>query len=171
MTRRTLSPTNPTAGTVTRYRDRIFDDKKHDPYQSIGKYKEPTACTDCNAVFHGGRWQWAAVPQRAHKARCPACLRVHDKLPAGSVTLSGAFFNAHRGEILSLVHHIATREREEHPLHRVMQMEEAPHRVVVKTTDIHLPQRIAEALKGAYDGDFKIRYGHDDYTVRVHWQR
>ena len=172
MTRRTMSPTNPSpAGTVTRYRDRIFDDKKHDPYQANGKYREPTVCPDCNALFHGGRWQWADAPQDAHKARCPACLRTRDKLAAGSVTVSGAFFKAHRDELLALVHHVAAREREEHPLHRVMQTEEAIDRVVVTTTDIHLPQRIGEALKHAYDGDFKLRYGHDEYTVRVDWQR
>ena len=49
--------------------------------------------------------------------------------------------------------------------------ETAAVRVVVTTTDIHSPQRIAEALKHAYDGDFKLSYGHDEYTVRVNWQR
>jgi NMD protein affecting ribosome stability and mRNA decay len=172
MTRRTPSQTNPSpSGTVTRYRDRIFDDKKHDPYQSNGKYKEPTVCADCNAVFHGGRWAWSIAPQGAHRARCPACQRARDQLPAGSVTLSGAFFQTHRDEVLALVRHLAAHEREEHPLHRVMQIEDAPDGVVVTTTDIHLPQRIAEALKSAYDGDFKLRYGHDEYTVRVNWQR
>jgi hypothetical protein len=41
----------------------------------------------------------------------------------------------------------------------------------VTTTDIHSPQRIAESLKHAYHGNFKIRYGHDEYTVRADWQR
>jgi len=86
------------------------------------------------------------------------------------VTLAGEFFNAHRDEVLALVRHVAAREREEHPLHRVMQIEDAPDGVVVTTTDVHSPQRIAEALKHAYHGDFKIRYGHDEYTVRVDWQ-
>lgn len=173
MNRRTLPPpTNASlAGTVTRYRDHIFDEKKHDPYQSHGKYKEPTVCGDCNAVFHGGRWAWTDAPHGAHEARCPACLRTRDKLPAGSVALAGAFLNAHRDEVLALVHHVAAREREEHPLHRVMQIEDSADGVVVTTTDIHLPQRIAEAVKHAYHGDFRIRYGHDEYAVRVDWQR
>ena len=35
MSRRAQQPTTASpAGTVTRYRDRIFDDKSHDPYQS-----------------------------------------------------------------------------------------------------------------------------------------
>ena len=128
-------------------------------------------CGDCHAVFHGGRWQWAGAAQGAHEARCPACRRIRDKLPAGSATLTGAFFDAHRDEVLALVRHVAAREQEEHPLHRIMQIEDAPNGVVVATTDIHSPQRIAEALKHAYHGDFKLSYGHDEYTVRVNWQR
>ena len=50
-------------------------------------------------------------------------------------------------------------------------IEDAPDGVVVTTTDVHLPQRIAKSLKHAYHGDFEIRYGHDEYTVRVNWRR
>ena len=153
-----------------RYRDRIFDDKRHDPYQEKEKYKEPTVCSDCHAVFHDGRWKWAGAPQGAHKVRCPACRRTQDKLPAGFVTLAGTFSNAHRDELLALIHHVAAREREQHPMHRIMQIDEGSDRIVVTTTDIHSPQRIAEALKHAYHGDFEIHYGHDEYMVRVNWQ-
>jgi NMD protein affecting ribosome stability and mRNA decay len=172
MTRRTSPPsTTAPAGSVTRYRDRIFDDKRHDPYQAPGKYKEPTRCPDCNAVFHNGRWGSASAPQGAHKVLCPACLRMRDKLPAGSVTITGVFFDAHRDEVLALVNHVAARERKEHPLHRIMHVEETADGLVVTTTDIHSPQRIAEALKHAYQGDFKLRYGHDEYTVHASWRR
>lgn len=172
MTRRarpvsTMSP----AGSVTRHSDRSFDDKPHDPYQSNGKYKEPTVCGDCKAVFHGGRWQWASAPEGAREVHCPACRRTRDKLPAGSITLTGAFFDAHRDEVLALVHHVATRERDEHPMHRLMLIDDAPKGVVITTTDIHSPQRMAEALAHAYRGKFKVSYGHDEYSVRVSWQR
>ena len=33
-------------------------------------------------------------------------------------------------------------------------IEDAPDGVVVTTTDVHLPQRIAKSLKHAYHGDF-----------------
>lgn len=172
MTRRMprVSATSP-IGSVTRYRDRIFDDKRHDPYQERGKYEEPTVCSDCHAVFRRGRWQWASAPHGAHAARCPACHRAQDKLPAGSITLEGAFFHVHRHEVLALVAHVVDREREQHPMHRIMQIDEGPDRVVVTTTDIHSPQRIAEGLKHAYQGEFEIRYGHDEYMVRVNWKR
>ena len=37
--------------------------------------------------------------------------------------------------------------------------------------DVHSPRRIAHALESAYRGDLEIRYGENEYTVRVHWQR
>jgi hypothetical protein len=56
-------------------------------------------------------------------------------------------------------------------MHRIMHIDEGAGRVVVTTTDIHLPQRIAEALKHAYHGAFEVQYGHDEYMVRVNWER
>ena len=118
MTRRTLStgPGTPPGG-VARYRDRIFDAKQHDPYQAAGKYPEPTHCGTCGAVFHRGRWQWASAPQGGHVAACPACRRIGDKLPAGTVTLEGPFVREHRDDLVRLIHNEAEREREEHPMH------------------------------------------------------
>jgi hypothetical protein len=154
-----------------RYRDRIFEDKRHDPYQTRGKYTEPSVCGDCGAIFHRGRWQWGSVSDGASRVVCPACLRTRDKLPAGSFTLAGAFFDAHREEVLALVAHAAARERQEHSLHRVMQLEQGADQTVVTSTDVHLPQRIAEALHHAYHGQFELKYGHDEYTAHAKWQR
>jgi hypothetical protein len=171
MTRSTVPPkgvTQPAAG--MRQNQRIFDDKRHDPYQAAGKYAEPTVCPDCRAIFHAGHWQWGSAPEGAHQTRCPACRRIHEKLPAGWLTLSGAQFNQHRADVLAHLHKVAAREREEHPLNRVMEIEEGRDEVVVTTTDIHTPQRIAEALKRQYRADFDLHYGHDEYSVRVTWR-
>ena len=100
----------------------------------------------------------------------PACPRIRDKLPAGEVTLEGPFVHAHRAELVHLVRDQAEHERDERPLHRIMQLDEGADRVRVSTTDIHLPQRIGEALKRAYDGELELHYGDDEYTVRVHWR-
>jgi hypothetical protein len=172
MTRRTPIPTpDSPPGGVARYRDRIFDDLRHDPYQAKGKYKEPTLCKDCGAVLKRGRWQWGNPPEGALAARCPACQRIRDKLPAGYVTLAGEFLKHHRDELLHLVRNESERERSEHPLHRIMDIEETPERVLVTTTDIHSPRRIGHALEAAYRGDLELSYGEDEYSVRVHWER
>ena len=172
MTRRNQprTPGTPIGG-ITRYRDRIYDDPRHDPYQAKGKYAEPTLCETCGAVFHRGRWHWASAPARAHRERCPACRRIRDKLPAGVVTMSGPFLIGHREEVLKLVRHEARHEREEHPLNRIMDVHEGPDEVVVTTTDIHTPRRIGAALERAYHGQLETRYGEDEYTLHVHWRR
>src|SRR5205085_1601600 len=97
MTRRTpvRTPDTPPGG-VSRHRDRILNDKRPDPYQPRGKYHEPTVCADCRAVFRRGRWAHADAPEGARSDLCPACRRIREKLPAGSVTLEGAFYTAHR---------------------------------------------------------------------------
>ncbi|HTS24206.1 MAG TPA: BCAM0308 family protein, partial [Casimicrobiaceae bacterium] len=136
-----------------------------------GKYREPTVCTDCGAVFHRGRWSVASIPDGAHRDRCPACRRVRDKLPAGWITLEGAFYGEHRDELLRLARHEAEKEGAEHPLNRIMSVDERPGKAIVSTTDIHTPRRIGTALRRAYEGELEIRYGDDEYSVRVLWRR
>jgi hypothetical protein len=39
------------------------------------------------------------------------------------------------------------------------------------TTDVHLPHRIAHALKDAWGGTMKTHYDLEGYFARVHWER
>jgi len=165
------APSPAPAGTATHYRDPILDAKRHDPYQAAGKYPEPAHCDTCGAVFHRGRWQWGSALPGGTVVTCPACRRIADKLPAGIVTLEGPFVGAHRDELIHLARNEAERERTDHPLNRIMAVDAGAARVVVTTTDIHLPQRIGEALKSAYDGELGVHYGEDEYTVRIDWRR
>ena len=52
-----------------------------------------------------------------------------------------------------------------------MRVEERPHSVVITTTDMHLPRRIADALRHAYKGETRVRYDEEGYFVRVNWTR
>ena len=172
MTARNTVPspqTNP--GGVARHGAAIFDDPHHDPYFAKQKYAEPTACKDCGAIFHHGHWQRGTAPADAHQALCPACHRIRDKLPAGTLTLEGAYVEHHRADLAGIVKNAEKREHGEHPLARIMAIEDAPNRMVVTTTDVHLPQRIGEALKAAHDGELDIRYAPDEYAVTVGWKR
>mgnify|MGYP003481727094 CR=1 FL=1 len=65
----------------------------------------------------------------------------------------------------------AERESREHPLNRLMELRELPDRLDVAPTDIHLPRRIGTALKRAYDGELDVRFGDNEYSVRVVWHR
>lgn len=157
---------------VKRKRDNIVQETGHDTYKGRGQLPEPTACPECDAVFHQGRWTWMeAQPAGAHRELCPACERVRDRYPAGFLTLSGPFFAKHRQEIVNLAQNEATVEMAEHPLHRIIDTEDTEEGVLITTTDIHLPRRIGEAVKASYKGELDFHYVDEDDILRVRWQR
>jgi NMD protein affecting ribosome stability and mRNA decay len=152
--------------------DRRVQEMDHDPYHPKAKLPEPTRCPDCGAVYHEGRWQWTATPpEGAHETRCPACRRIHDRVPAGRLTLSGDYFQAHRDEILHIVQNVETREKERHPLARIMAVEDADDGVRVTFTDPHLARGAGEAVHHAHQGELDFHYVDEDTALRVSWRR
>ena len=151
--------------------DNLFQERVHDAYKAKAKLPEPTVCPQCGAVFHQGRWQWLPTPANAHRDTCPACHRIHDHYPAGFLTMKGEFLQSHRDEIMHLVHNHEKHERAEHPLKRIMGVEEKDGATLVTTTDIHLPHRIGHALKDAWGGELATHYDDQGYFARVTWER
>lgn len=152
-------------------RDRMVQEHRHDTYKPAGKLKEPTVCPTCKAVFHKGRWSWAAAPSGAYETLCPACHRIQDKYPKGVLTLKGAFLGREQEQVMGVVKNTEAKENKEHPLARIMGIEETPEGAVVSTTDTHLPRQIGEALKHAYHGELTVQYDQDEEFVRVTWTR
>src|SRR5664280_205723 len=151
-------------------KDRLIHERIHDPYKATCKPAEPGVCPVCNAVFKGGRWQWLeSWPADSHKVICQACQLIRDNYPAGLVTMSGDFIKTHRQEVLNQARHHERDERAQHPLHRIISIEEQPDKVVVATTDIHLPIRIGQALHRAYKGTLDLHYDKESCFVRVNW--
>lgn len=151
--------------------DRPVFEKDIDAYKAKGKLTEPTVCPECGAVYHEGRWQWIDKPANAHHETCPACHRVHDNFPAGFVTLEGPFFEAHSEEITSTILHHAEHERTEHPLKRIMAINNQDGAMLVTTTDTHLARGIGEAVCNAYQGTLKVDHISGENLVRVYWKR
>jgi len=166
--RRTANP-GPAAG--PRRWGRAQSRSVTDSYKQMKKPHEPTVCPQCGAVYHQGHWQWIERPVGAHEQLCQACHRINDDFPAGEVTLRGTFLAKHRDEVLHIVRRQEEIENAEHPLNRIMKIEDTAGKIVVKTTEIHLPRRIGEALKSACDGDLDFNYDKDGYFVRVQWRR
>lgn len=110
-------------------RDRLIREQIHDSYKSKRKLPEPALCPQCGAVYHGGRWQWTSQPAKAHQQTCPACHRIQDKYPAGSVSLSGQFLGTHRDEVLNVVRNAEARAKAEHPLKRIINIASSGNRV------------------------------------------
>lgn len=151
--------------------ERPLFERDTDAYKAKEKLTEPTVCPECGAVFHDGRWQWMDAPIDAHRETCPACHRIKDNFPAGFVTLKGQFFNSHYEEIRKLIQHHAEHEGAEHPLKRIIALENQDGAMLVTTTDTHLARGIGEALRHAYQGDLKIEHVSGENLVRVYWSR
>ena len=143
----------------------------HDSYKSKAKLRDPTRCPGCGAVYLKGRWSWGDAPEGAHEQPCPACQRIHDRFPAGYVTLGGEFFLEHRDEILHLVKHCEEKEKAAHPVQRIMASEERDEGVLVTTTDVHLARRIAEQVHDSYKGSLALHYSKDENLLRATWKR
>ena len=155
-------------------RDQLRQEREHDSYRQQHKPPEPSACPECGAIFHAGRWQWGAKQQGSTQLLCPACLRIRDEFPAGFVSVGGKFFTANRLELLSLIEHHAAKEKAQHPLARIMAIEEhadGDGGIRITTTDIHLARDLGEALHKAYHGELDFHYNEAEKLLRVHWQR
>jgi hypothetical protein len=166
-----MSTHEPVRSHARQRRDRQIEEVVHDTYRERHRPSEPAVCPTCNVVYEHGAYHWRPRPDGAQEHACPACRRIADKYPAGYLTLDGEFLRAHRDEIMGLVHNEAARARGEHPLERIMAIEEQGGKTVITTTDVHLPRRIGDALHHAYRGESETKYSPDEYLVRVSWRR
>lgn len=153
--------------------DRALHSQEMDAYGLPGKLPDPTACPGCGAIYRAGRWAWGAPPAGAHATACPACRRIADRYPAGRVRIRGAFALAHADEIRGLVHNLEEREKAEHPLKRIMAIEDGPDGdgFEVTTTDARLARAIGEALHSAYEGSLDYDFTQVENVMRVDWER
>ena len=62
-------------------------------------------------------------------------------------------------------------EKHDHPLQRVMAIEDRDGGLVITTTDLHLPRRIGHALESAMKGTLETHYDESGYFVRITWTR
>ncbi len=152
-------------------KDRLVKEKEHDVYHSRTKLQDPTMCPECGAVFMKGRWVWGKAPKDANQTTCPACRRIADRFPAGHIEMQGGFFAEHRDEILNLVRNVESKEKANHPMERIMAIEERPEGALVTTTGIHVARGIGTALSNAYNGEMSVQYLDGENYVKVSWTR
>jgi len=137
------------------------------------KLADVTACPECGATYREGRWTWQPAPVGSSEQQCPACKRIADRYPAGVLHVEGAFAALHRADLIGLVRNVEERERAEHPLNRVMSIEENGNGFVVETTDGKLAQALGRALHKAYAGQLEHppTTADKENLVRVRWAR
>ncbi|MCG4455910.1 ATPase [Pseudomonas sp. MMS21-TM103] len=155
-------------------KNKLFNPQRHDP--TLSPRSAGTAlCPRCDALYQAGSWAWQTAQTHLSgdvaEVICPACRRIEDKVPAGTLTLSGEFLKAHHDEILNLIHNTETLEKAEHAMERLLEVTTQDDVVQVTTTGIHLANRIGHALDSAYKGQTQYHYDDDQTHVSIHWQR
>jgi hypothetical protein len=156
--------------TGTRHKQRMHP-VREDSYHDELKIAEPATCPRCRATYVRGHWTWGHAPAGAVPHTCPACRRIEDNFPAGYVALKGAFLAEHRDEILGVVTARAERARQEHPLQRIIGVQEVSTGVLVTTTDGHLARGIGVALRDAFKGELDLAFSKEENLVRATWSR
>lgn len=148
----------------------VLDVQNRNRRQADEQIPEPAVCSDCGAVYHQGHWQWITSPAHAIQTRCPACRRIAEHMPAGYVSIEGAFAQGHRNELVNLARHQEALDKAEHPLQRIISIEDQDGTLLVTTTDVHLARDIGNALHEAYQGNLSFYYNNNEYLLRVHWR-
>ena len=144
--------------------------KQHDTYARSRKTSGAIVCGGCGVVSHAGRWSWGAAPGvDASAGLCPACERIRDRYPAGTIRLPPSFLDD-REELLALIHNAEEAEKVEHPLERLMGVEDGPDGgLIVTTTGIHVARRIANKLERRFHRPANIRYPPEQNLIFVDW--
>jgi hypothetical protein len=144
-----------------------------DPYALQQKPESGTKCPRCGVVFQEGRWKWPSEPgvRKAGEELCAACRRINDNYPAGMVTLRGGYVREHKDELVRMARQQEEIENGEHPMNRIMGVDDDGETVTIRTTDIHLPRRIGETIKRTWRGKLDVHFDEDGYFVRVNWTR
>jgi hypothetical protein len=141
-----------------------------DSYRAPLRVQSGTGCRECGAVYDNGRWMWCATTRRTSQLVCPACRRILEHAPAAELWLQGGgYLDAHRDEVLALLHHQEQGERERHALERLMRIDEQAGGMRVTTTGTHLLRRIGAALLRTHHGRLSIEYRDGDGLLRARW--
>ena len=149
----------------------LLQERVHDPYYSRVKLREATSCPQCGVRYRNGRWTMPASTAAAFRRQlCPACRRINDRYPAGELIIRRSSVGKDEKEIMTRIRNVEAAERAEHPLHRIIEIEEQAEDLIVTTTDIHLPHRIAHALTDAFGGSMSTHYDRGGHFARVVWQ-
>jgi hypothetical protein len=89
----------------------------------------------------------------------------------GVINISGNFLLDHKDEVLNLVKHEGKLSEERHPKRKVLSIDEADGKIVVKTSEHNLALHIGKALEHAYKGTHTYKFLKEEKYVEVDWRR
>jgi len=150
-------------------RARMVQPHEHETYRARGKEPDVQRCPECGAFCHAGRWSWdSPTGMEFYSLACPACTRIRDRYPAGTIRLHGDLGGL-REELVAMFRNLERQEKSEHPLERLMDITDDEDGLVVTTTGIHMARCIAGALKRRFHGNVRIRYPEEQTLIYVDW--
>lgn len=144
-----------------------------DVYKENGGVKGGGYC-GCGAVFSNKRWrhgEQGGWQEGGQVLVCPACRRIADQNPAGIVSLSGSYFNAHKTLIDNQINNMTQEAVSKNPLGRIMDTSSGKDGVTIKTTDAKLAEKIGRDIFKSHAGELNIAWSDADSPVRVSWSR
>lgn len=80
--------------------------------------------------------------------------------------LSGPFQKQHGDEILRLARNVEWREKKNHPLRRILSLEEQGDNVLITTTTMGMARAIGDAVRHACKGDLLPVHGRGRHPAR-----
>ncbi len=146
---------------------RRVEPRQHDTYRDPAKPKQPTVCDGCGAFWQGGRWTWGPAPAGdLARGACPACRRIRDRYPAGTIRLHPRY-DEHADEIRGMIANVEEVERAEHPLERVMEVRATGDGLEITTTGLHIARRLAARLERRFHEKPDLRYPPEQNRIVV----
>jgi NMD protein affecting ribosome stability and mRNA decay len=159
------------------HREFARDDKSPAVVYKGGKYREPTVCARCGAVFLDKTWRrdHKLTPtqiERGEWAFCPACDQVARHEGQGRLMISGSGAVGRREAIVRRIRNVERRAMWTHPERRVASISAIDRNgrgLEVITTSQKLAHRIAHELRKLFGGKTSYKWS-DDGTLHATWR-
>lgn len=148
-----------------------------DPYLKQ-KYKDPTICPSCGAVYTNKRWYFDIKLKtkilnegKYFEKKCPACKKIDDMYYMGVITLTGDFLRQHYEEIVRRIQNEEKKALRINPLERILRLKKESDRLTVETLTDNLAVRIGKAVYASFKGVLEIKFDSDHSIVHIYWKR
>jgi ribosomal protein L34E len=138
------------------------------------KFKEPTICDKCGAIYLRRTWRRdhhlsAETMKQAAWAVCPSCRQVATHEHFGRVLLSGDYVAPHLGAITRRINNVSVRAEFTQPERKLVAMQWQGDSYEVLTTSQKLAHRIAHELEKAFGGHAAYSWSDGDGGLLANW--
>ncbi len=154
----------------------VRDEKAPRVVKRSGRFREPTICERCGAVYRGKTWRAGERSLRTSLvgvawAVCPACRQVAEGEYFGRVVLRGAYALGHEPDLRRRIAKVAARARYTQPERRIVSIDRTAEAIEVLTTSQKLAHRIVRSIQKAYGGETEFKWTEPQGELYAVWER